>query len=254
MNFSKTAVYIPAFNASATLPKVLSRLPKKLKDTAGLVLVVDNASDDKTSEIAKYEAHANHIKNFSLFRNSKNLGYGGSQKTAYDICIKKGFSWVIMIHGDAQYSPEHAILLLEKAAEGNYDLLFGSRIKGNPIAGGMPLHRFLGNRILTFIQNLLLHTQISEFHSGYRVFKIESLKKIKTFSLSSDYHFDTEIMICMVDRGMRIGEVPIPTHYGSEKNYVNIVSYGISVLASTVSYFLHVKRLRKSGKWSAILR
>ena len=253
MSIDSVAVYIPALNAEATLPIVFFRLPRDLKTWAGVILVVDNASHDKTSEVAREQARAHQIRNFALIRNPQNLGYGGSQKTAYHYVIQKGFSWVIMIHGDAQYSPEHALLLLEKACQGDYDLLFGSRIRGNPLAGGMPLHRFLGNRFLTTIQNLLLKTRISEFHSGYRVYKTSSLKKINLSALSSDYHFDTEIIICMVDLKMKIGEVPIPTRYGAEKNYVNIWKYGFSVLVSTLSYFFHSHRLRTSKKWKTIL-
>jgi glycosyltransferase involved in cell wall biosynthesis len=249
MRLNDIAVYIPAFNAAVTLPQVFARMPKNLKSFAGVVLVVDNASDDLTSEVARTLARKQRIKNFVLIKNKKNIGYGGSQKVGYQYVINRGFSWVIMIHGDAQYSPGHALMLLERASEGDFDLLFGSRINGNPLAGGMPLHRFIGNRVLTKIQNILLKTKISEFHSGYRVYKISSLRKINISSLSSDYHFDTEIMICMINRKMRIGEVPIPTKYGSEKNYVNIWKYGIAVLVSTFTYFLHSRNIRNSLKW-----
>ena len=253
MKFEDIAVYIPAFNAAVTLPEVFARMPEKLKAFAGVVLVVDNASDDRTSEVTRMEARMQNIKNLVLIENPKNLGYGGSQKIGYQYVIKEGFSWVIMIHGDAQYSPGHALMLLEKASEGGFDLLFGSRIQGNPLSGGMPVHRFIGNRVLTELQNVLLRTRISEFHSGYRVYKTSSLKRINISSLSSDYHFDTEIMICMIDMKMKIGEVPIPTKYGSEKNYVNIWNYGIAVLVSTVSYFLHARGIRFSRKWAKIL-
>lgn len=121
------------------------------------------------------------------------------------------------------------------------------------MSGGMPVHRFIGNRVLTKVQNILLRTKLSEFHSGYRVYKTSSLKRINISSLSSDYHFDTEIMICMIDMNMKIGEVPIPTKYGSEKNYVNIWRYGIAVLVSTITYFLHSRGMRFSRKWAKIL-
>jgi glycosyltransferase involved in cell wall biosynthesis len=253
MNLSDVAVYIPAFNAENTLPRVFSLLPKILRDEAGMVLVVDNASDDNTSEIAQREAIKNRVANFVLIRNSTNQGYGGSQKIGYQEVITRGFNRVIMLHGDAQYSPSHALQLLKESETFDYDLLFGSRISGNALAGGMPWHRYIGNRSLTYIQNMLLQTKISEFHSGYRVYKTSALKGIPLERLSSDYHFDTEIIICMIDKRMSIGEVPIPTRYANEKNYVNIWGYGVSILRSTSSYFMHKKEIRTSPKWGEIL-
>lgn len=254
MNLAKIAVYIPAYNAAKTLPMVFGKLPTQITKKAGLILVVDNLSNDRTVDVARREAVKNKITNFTLLRNPQNLGYGGSQKVGYRHVIRKRLSWVIMIHGDAQYSPGHALQLLQTAQTGKYDLLFGSRIRGHPLAGGMPLHRYFGNLFLTKIQNLLLQTKISEFHSGYRVYRVKSLKKINLKALSSDYHFDTEIIISMVDQKMKIGEMPIPTRYGSEKNYVNIWKYGLSVLISTITYYLHKRKVRFSRKWVKILK
>ena len=117
----------------------------------------------------------------------------------------------------------------------------------------MPLHRYLGNRFLTWIQNRLLGTRLSEFHSGYRVFSVAALKQLPFDRLSSDYHFDTEMIVLFVDRAMRIVEKPIPTHYGDEKNYVNIWKYGKDVLVTTITYFLHRKGWRRSVNWARIL-
>jgi len=253
MNLAEVAIYIPAFNAASTLPRVFSLLPKELRTRAGMILVVDNASTDTTSQTSLDEAAKNNVVNFVLIRNPTNQGYGGSQKTAYKEIIKRGFSRVIMLHGDAQYSPEYALRLLCESQKQDLDLLFGSRISGDPIGGGMPLHRYLGNRLLTLIQNILLQTRISEFHSGYRVYKTEALKKIFLSKLSSDYHFDTEIIICMVDKKMRIGEISIPTRYANEQNYVNIWGYGLSILRSTLSYALYKKKKFKNSRWAEIL-
>jgi len=126
-------------------------------------------------------------------------------------------------------------------------------MRGDPRAGGMPLHRYLGNRFLTWIQNRFLRTELSEFHSGYRVFSTDALQKVPFERLSSDYHFDTEIIILLEEYGLKIREVPIPTHYGDEKNYVNIWKYGIDVLVTTLSYFLHKRGWRKSARWAKIL-
>jgi hypothetical protein len=158
-----------------------------------------------------------------------------------------------MLHGDAQYAPELVGELIEPILEGKADMIFGSRMSGHPLKGGMPLHRYLGNRALTTFQNIFLGTRMSEFHSGYRVYSVDALKKIPFERLSSDYHFDTEIIILFIRNQLRISERPIPTHYGDEKNYVNIWKYGLDVLITTTSYFLHRIGLRKSRNWKRII-
>jgi hypothetical protein len=158
-----------------------------------------------------------------------------------------------MLHGDAQYAPEFAGYLIQSIVDRSADMMFGSRMAGHPLKGGMPLHRFLGNRALTIFQNLLLGTKISEFHSGYRVYSVEALKKVPFENLSTDYHFDTEILILFVDHGLRIAEKPIPTHYGDEECYVNIWQYGMNVLVTTLTYFCHKNGLKHSSKWAVRL-
>jgi glycosyltransferase involved in cell wall biosynthesis len=249
----KFAIYIPAYNAALTLPRVFSRLAEPVKRQVDEILVVDNHSADDTSLVAIKIKEEQDLHNLQVIRNERNEGYGGSQKIAYRHCINKKHSGVVMLHGDAQYAPELVETLLKPILEGKADMVFGSRFTGNPLKGGMPIHRFLGNRVLTTIQNILLGTRLSEFHSGYRVYSVAALEKIPFERFSSDYHFDTEIIILFVDRGLRIVEMPIPTHYGDEENYVNIWKYGTQVLVSTLTYFLHKRRLRRSRSWSKIL-
>jgi glycosyltransferase involved in cell wall biosynthesis len=195
----------------------------------------------------------NQLHNLEVIRNQKNEGYGGSQKIAYRRSMDKNFKAIAMLHGDAQYAPEYLEQLIQPILEGKADMVFGSRMAGDPLAGGMPKIRYLGNRFLTTIQNKLLGLNLSEYHSGYRVYSVEALNRLPYLNLSSDYHFDTEIIILMRHMGMRIVESPIPTHYGEEKNYVNIWRYGMDVLVTTVSYFLHCKGIRRSKNWSRIL-
>jgi glycosyltransferase involved in cell wall biosynthesis len=249
----KTAIYIPSYNAAATLPRVLERIPQKVRDEVEEIFVVDNHSEDNTYLVAIGYRETQGLHNLQVIRNDQNLGYGGSQKLAYTRCIEKGYSCVAMLHGDAQYAPELIETLLEPVLNGEYDMVFGSRMRGDPRKGGMPLHRFLGNKFLTAIQNKVLGMNLSEFHSGYRVYSVEALKKINFDRLSSDYHFDTEIIILFKQAGLRIGEMTIPTHYGDEKNYVNVWKYGIDVLVTTVTYFLHVHGWRRSKRWAKIL-
>lgn len=245
-NLKKIAIYIPAYNAAATLPKVLDRIPEKIKEAVGEIFVVDNASVDGTSIMAVGYRALKGMHQLKVLRNKENLGYGGSQKLAYQYCIEKGYKAVVMLHGDAQYAPEKMESLLEPVLRGEADLAFGSRIAGDPLKGGMPLHRFLGNRVLTTIQNSILGTNLTEFHSGYRVFSVEALKKVPFTNLSNDFHFDTEIIVLFIDGKLRIVEKPIPTYYGDEPNFVNIWAYGMRVLETTFRYGLHRRGLLRN--------
>ncbi|MGZ3653115.1 MAG: glycosyltransferase family 2 protein, partial [Bdellovibrionota bacterium] len=231
----------------------LDRIPLNSRDKMAEIFVIDNASTDNTSMVVVDYRSKNGLHNLEVIKNSKNLGYGGSQKVAYRRCIDKGYDCVAMLHGDAQYAPELLETLIGPVLNGEADMIFGSRISGDPLKGGMPIIRFLGNRFLTTLQNFFLGTRLSEFHSGYRVFSVKALEKIPFEKFSSDYHFDTEMIILFADRKFRIQEMPIPTHYGDEKNYVNIWDYGMKVLVTTVTYFLHRRGLRRSRNWGKIL-
>lgn len=248
----KVAIYIPAYNAASTLPLVLDRIPPKIRENVGEIFIVDNHSSDNTHLVAVGYKATENVHNLEVTRNPKNEGYGGSQKIAYERAIDKGYSCIAMLHGDAQYAPELVGELIRPVIEGKTDMMFGSRMKGDPLKGGMPRIRYLGNRFLTWVQNRLLGTRLSEFHSGYRVYSVEALKKVPFERLSSDYHFDTEIIILFLEHGLRISETAIPTHYGDEKNYVNVWRYGSDVLVTTVTYFLHKLGWRRSRNWSRI--
>lgn len=250
---NQVAIFIPAFNAASTLGKVLDRIPAHLKHQVAEVFVIDNNSTDNTHLVVVDYREKHGLHNLEVIRNPVNVGYGGSQKIAYRRCIERGYGCVAMLHGDAQYAPELLETLIEPVLNGQADMMFGSRMSGHPLRGGMPLIRYLGNRALTMVQNFVLGTSLSEFHSGYRVFSVEALKQIPFEKFSSDYHFDTEMIILFHDRGLRIAELPIPTYYGDEKNYVNIWHYGWKVLVTTVTYFLHRKSLRSSANWRRIL-
>lgn len=254
MQGRRVAIFIPAFNAASTIVKVLDRIPTSLRDQMAEIFVIDNNSADSTSMVAINYREQHGLSNLEVIKNPQNMGYGGSQKIAYQRCIDKGYDCVAMLHGDAQYAPELLETLLTPVLEGKADMVFGSRMSGNPLKGGMPIIRFLGNRALTTMQNWFLGTRLSEFHSGYRVFSVKALQKIPFDRFSSDYHFDTEMIILFVDRAFRIVEIPIPTFYGDEKNYVNIWDYGMKVLISTATYFLQKTGLRHSRNWARILK
>ena len=251
--FDQSLIFVPAYNVATFIPTVLDRIPAHIARDAAEILVVDNCSQDGTGEAALESAARLKLKNLRVLRNARNLGYGGSQKVAYATAIRDGRTVVAMLHGDAQYAPEHLERLIEPVASGQYDMVFGSRMAGDPLKGGMPLYRFLGNRFLTTLQNLVLGTRLTEFHPGYRVYSVSALSKIPYDRLSNDYHFDTEIIVLLLHHGLRIGEVPIPTHYGDEPNYVNVWKYGTGVLVTTGTYFLHRLGLRRSKRWKEIL-
>lgn len=249
----KFAIYLPAYNAAITLPRVLDRIPERIRNLSSQIIVVDNHSSDETERVALDYREKHGLEKLKVIRNPKNLGYGGSQKVAYRYCLENGFDSVVMLHADGQYAPEVIETVLTPVIEKRADLVFGSRIRGNPLKGGMPIHRFLGNRVLTTCQNLVLGSRLSEFHSGYRVFSLDALRRLPFERLSDDYHFDTEVIILMLGGGFRVQEVPIPTFYGDEENYVNIWKYAVQVLVTTFTYFLHKQGIRRSRNWGRIL-
>jgi glycosyltransferase involved in cell wall biosynthesis len=248
----RVLIYVPAYNAASQIEKTLNRIPESIRAAAREILVVNNASTDETAKIVDSIQQKGGIPNLKLITNAKNLGYGGSQKVAYQRAIDENYDVVAMVHADGQYAPEILPKMLEPVVRGETDLLFGSRIKGNPLKGGMPVIRYLGNRVLTTFQNIFLGLSISEYHSGYRIYSVEAFRKIPFQNLSNDYHFDTEILICFQAFGLRIKEIAIPTHYGDEPNFVNIWKYGLDVLITTMSYFLHRIGLRRSRNWTRI--
>ncbi len=232
----KYAIYIPARNVVATLADVLARLPLDVRNSASEIIIVDNASTDGTREVA--ESLVRQL-NVTHLRSETNLGYGGSQKLAYSHCLKKGYDAVIMVHGDAQYAPELAGKFVKAMEEGDCGMVFGSRMSGDPLAGGMPRYRYLANIFLTKTENLFLRTNLSEFHSGYRAYQMKALKAAGFESCSDDFHFDTEIIVGLVRAGMKIKEFTIPTHYGKESksiSFIHSIWYGLNTIRLVVNY------------------
>ena len=248
MSRLRIAIFIPTYNAGQTLPVVLDRIPPEVKQEVEEIFVVDNASEDNTYLIGVGYKHAKGLQNLNIYKNPTNLGYGASQKISYQYAIDRGYDIVVMLHGDAQYAPEKIAYLLEPFRTGDADVVFGSRIAGLPLKGGMPIHRFLGNKTLTAIENAVLDWNLSEFHSGFRIFSCEALRQVPFALCSNYYHFDTEILIQFKLKRLRVVERPIPTYYGDERCYVNIWRYGFSILGSLMEYVFHqrgIRRLRK---------
>ena len=194
----KLLIFIVAYYAESTLRAVLERIPTAIFDDYDCeVLVVDDCSEDRTFEIGhEYKESHPEIK-ITVLSNHYNQGYGGNQKIGYAYAIARGFDFVALLHGDGQYAPEELPNLVAPLREGRADAVFGSRMmqQFGALRGGMPLYKYIGNKILTRLQNAMLGTNLSEFHSGYRVYSVESLKRIPFKLNTNDFHFDTEIII-----------------------------------------------------------
>lgn len=245
----KTLIYIPAYNAAQFLAQVLDRIPESVAARSSEVLIVDNASSDATYETASEYVCGTVGRKLRVIRNMHNLGYGGSQKVAYKYAIENGFDVVVMLHGDAQYAPEKLDAILEPCESDQADMVFGSRLAGDPLAGGMPLHRYWGNRFLTALANLALRWNLTEYHSGYRAYRVDALKRVPFERNADYYHFDMEILIQFRAARLRVVEIPIPTHYGDEKSYLNVWRTGFSILGVIAEYLLHVSRLKQTPKF-----
>ena len=239
---SRVLIFVIAYRAEATLERVLDRIPASLFELFDCeILVVDDASADRTFAIGRtwQAAHPEH--RVTVLRNEYNQGYGGNQKVGYRYAINEGFDFVAMVHGDGQYAPEELPRLLEPLVKDEADGVLGSRMleAGQARKGGMPLYKWLGNRILTTVQNALLGSKLSEFHSGYRIYRVAALARLPFILNTNDFHFDSEIIIQLLNAGLRIVELPIPTYYGDEICHVNGMKYAKDVVHVTLQNFAH---------------
>jgi glycosyltransferase involved in cell wall biosynthesis len=237
----KLLVFIVAYEAESTLEKVIARVPDEVfarYDTE--VLVIDDSSKDRTFEAGLRSSRGSRHRVTVLY-NAENQGYGGNQKLGYVYAIRHGFDYVVLLHGDGQYAPECIPSLIAPLEGGEADVVLGSRmmVKGAARKGGMPLYKYVGNRILSTAQNWLLRSKLSEFHSGYRAYRVSALAGIPFQYNANVFHFDTEIIIQMMLGRYRIQEVPIPTYYGDEICRVVGMRYAKDVMLATAFSRLH---------------
>jgi len=225
-------VVMPAYNAAKTLGSTFRDIPFDVVDE---VILVDDASHDETVEIARRL----HIR---YFLHNENRGYGGNQKTCYTEALKLNYDIIVMVHPDYQYSPKIIPALAGLVASGAYEVAIGSRILGGKaVQGGMPLYKYIANRILTLIQNLLLGAKLSEYHTGFRAFSRKALETLPLLENSDDFVFDNEMLAQVIYFGLPLGEVSCPTRYFPEASSINFprsVKYGLGVLATSGKFFL----------------
>jgi glycosyltransferase involved in cell wall biosynthesis len=235
----KIGILIVAYNAQDTLEKVLDRIPVDFIKQIDAILVCDDASTDYTHKVGLSYQSKSQLP-LTIVRHEINLGYGGNQKTGYQWALEKNLDLVVLLHGDGQYAPEYLPQMVEPIVSGRADVVFGSRMitQGGARQGGMPLYKFVGNKILTTLQNRLAKVSLTEWHSGYRAYSVASLRKVNFLKNSDYFDFDSQIILQMIGARQRIVEIEIPTFYGDEISRVNGIKYGIKILIHTLKFRL----------------
>lgn len=233
----KIVVVLPAFNAEKTLEQTYMEIPMDLVDE---VILVDDDSSDKTLKIAE-KLGIHHI-----IKHEKNTGYGGNQKTCYKTALNLKADIIIMLHPDYQYTPKLIPAMSHIIAAEVYPVVLGSRILGKgALRGGMPIWRYISNRVLTLFQNMLMKQKLSEYHTGYRAFSAEVLRKINFEANSDDFVFDNQMLAQILFKGYQIAEITCPTKYFEEASSIGFgrsIRYGLGVLGTSFAY-----RLQKWG-------
>lgn len=238
---ARIGILVVAYNAEATLRGVLQRIPPDIMAKVEEIFVFDDASGDQTYQVGiEYQQRMAEGDKLRIFRNPVNLMYGGNQRRGYEYAIERGLDIVVLLHGDGQYAPEVMQELLTPLETGQAAMVMGSRmlIPGAALRGNMPLYKYVGNKILTWLENALAGTRLSEFHSGYRAYSVHALRSIPLDQLTTNWHFDTQIILEFLKRGYQIKEVPIPTYYGDEICHVNGIPYALNCIRETLMFAL----------------
>lgn len=232
LNGKKIVVVMPAYNAGKTLQRTYDEIPKDIVDD---IILTDDKSRDNTVEIAKSLG-------IKVFVHDQNLGYGGNQKTCYREALKSGADVVVMLHPDYQYPPKLITAMAALITSGMFDVVLGSRILGNKaLEGGMPMYKYIANRILTFTENVMIDEKLSEYHTGYRAFSRQALLDLPILENSDDFVFDNQMILQAFHFGYRVGEITCPASYTKESSSINFsrsVTYGFGVLGTAWRYML----------------
>jgi glycosyltransferase involved in cell wall biosynthesis len=236
----RVAVVLPAYNAAKTLESTYAEIPKDIVDD---VILTDDASADATLDVAQ-------ALGLYTIKHDRNRGYGGNQKTCYAAALDRGAEIIVMLHPDYQYTPKLVTAMASMIASDQYDAVLASRILGGgALAGGMPLYKYAANRVLTGVQNVLLGSKLSEFHTGYRAWSREVLLRLPVFSCSDDFVFDNQMITQALSFGFRVGEISCPTRYFPDASSIGVargVIYGLGVVQTSIAYRLHHWQLRQA--------
>lgn len=246
----RIGILVVAYNAETTLHKVLHRIPPDVFSKIEEIFVFDDASSDRTYETGRtFMSEQPYGQKLKIFRNPVNLMYGGNQRKGYQYAIGRGLDIVVLLHGDGQYAPEVMQELLTPLENGTADMVMGSRmmIPGAALRGNMPVYKYVGNKVLTLMENKLAGLKLTEFHSGYRAYSVAALKQIPLDSMTWNWHFDTQIILEFLRKGFRIQEVPIPTYYGDEICHVNGIPYAMNCIRETFRYAVKERWRRPAG-------
>ena len=229
---------MPAYNAGKTLLKTYQEIPSDVVDD---IILTDDASQDDTVEIS------NEL-NINTLIHEKNKGYGANQKTCYHEAVRRACDIVVMLHPDYQYMPKLIPAMAFMIAEGIFDVVIGSRILGNQaMAGGMPAYKYVANRFLTLAENFIINQKLSEYHTGYRAFSVETLTTIPLLENSDDFIFDNEMLLQALYFGFQVGEVSCPARYFEEASSISFrrsTKYGFGVLQTAAKYFMAKKGIK----------
>lgn len=236
LNNQKIVVVMPAYNSAKTLEQTVADMPREIVDC---VLLVDDASSDETVRLAGELG-------LTVFQHERNFGYGRNQKTCYREALSRGADIVVMVHSDYQYSPSLIVPMAGMIAYGDYDVVIGSRILGvGALKGGMPKYKYVANRFLTLMQNLLIGHKLSEYHTGFRAFRRDVIESLPLDANSDDFIFDNQMLAQAIFAGYRLGEISCPTRYFAEASSISFsrsVKYGIGVLVTSLQF-----RLQRMG-------
>lgn len=235
----KIIVVMPAYNAARTITATYNEIPRSIVDE---VLVVDDHSFDNTAMVASNLG-------LKVFVHDRNKGYGANQKTCYRQAVSEGADIVVMLHPDYQYPARLITAMAALVSSGMFDIVLGSRILGGEaLKGGMPLYKYLSNRLLTFFQNIFLGQKLSEYHTGYRAFSRNALLNLPILENSDDFIFDNQMLSQAVYFGLKIGEITAPSRYAKDSSSVSFkrsIIYGIGVILTTIKFLLQQLKIAK---------
>lgn len=240
MNNPNVVVVLPAYNAEKTLRQTINDIPKQYLIN---IILVDDGSTDATLEVARDLG-------LDYFAHERNLGYGANQKTCYKLALERGADIIVMLHPDYQYDPKLISYFVDFIHNGYFDVMLGSRIRSRreALAGGMPLYKYIANRILSLLENIISGQNLSEWHSGMRAYRRAVLEKINFLGNSNDFVFDTQMLFKIIENDFKIGEIPVAVRYLADSSSINLkrsVKYG---LATVWESFKHLSRRVKNIK------